>query len=267
MGKNGIPSIVFAVFCCILSAYVVSGAPVHEAESNQALARTTLEEYLSQCWKNFVASMSTGIPDMNIPTFDPWIGNGDFPFQVQESSIALRLEANATYVQSLGFSSVQIPVFVEDPVSASHNISLMLPDLNIQGTYYAMGTHHYFYPIIGSGQFDIILRDIRSNGTTNVLVNDNVISLTLVNLQPLMYGSAASSYSGLSVSGVIGSDANYQLIVNSLTEMLWQQVEVQLRQQLSVSVTDYLNAQLVGFQPSGDLRKKMILKEISKVLV
>lgn len=49
----------------------------------------------------------------------------------------------------------------------------------------------------------------------------------------------------MQVSGMIGSDANYQLIVNSLTEMLWQQVEVQLRQQLSVSVTDYLNAQLV----------------------
>ena len=44
---------------------------------------------------------------------------------------------------------------------------------------------------------------------------------------------------------MIGSDSNYQLIVNSLTEMLWQQVEEQLRLELSVSVTDYLNAQLV----------------------
>lgn len=73
---------------------------------------------------------------------------------------------------------------------------------------------------------------------------------------------------------MIGSDANYQYIVNSLTEMLWEQVEEQLRTELSVSVTDYLNAQLVvridvnliiifreirvclkGFQPSGDRKK------------
>ena len=73
---------------------------------------------------------------------------------------------------------------------------------------------------------------------------------------------------------MIGSDANYQSIVNSLTEILWQQVEEQLRTELSVSVTDYLNAQLEvrkkdylikivreirvnlkGFQPSGDRRK------------
>lgn len=49
-----------------------------------------------KCWESFVSSMSTGIPDMNIPTFDPWIGNGDFPFQVTDNSISLRLEANAT---------------------------------------------------------------------------------------------------------------------------------------------------------------------------
>ncbi len=33
---------------------------------------------------------------MNIPTFDPWFSNDSFPFRMQDSSIALRADVNAT---------------------------------------------------------------------------------------------------------------------------------------------------------------------------
>lgn len=40
--------------------------------------------------------MSTGIPEFNIPAFDPWVSEDHFPFRMQDSNMALRADVNAT---------------------------------------------------------------------------------------------------------------------------------------------------------------------------
>ena len=100
-----------------------------------------------------------------------------------------------------------------------------------------------------------------------------VYSLTTLELTPLLYGSAAKEYFGLSVmtlfcpkysvfikkfetvylwTQISGSDLYPGVsddIFDLLTEMLWSQVEVELRMQLSESLTQYLNDELLVFTP------------------
>ena len=45
--------------------------------------------------RNFTIMISTGIPSMNIPAFDPWKAEGEFPYQVQDSYLILKLSGNA----------------------------------------------------------------------------------------------------------------------------------------------------------------------------
>ena len=45
---------------------------------------------------DFVNAMSTGIPELDIPAFDPWTSNNSFPFPVQEETTILRADVNAT---------------------------------------------------------------------------------------------------------------------------------------------------------------------------
>lgn len=71
-------------------------------------------------------------------------------------------------VESLGFSSVQISSYQEQGNSL-YNVSLTLPDLDISGIYSAVGSHHYFYPIVGYGPFALTLRKVWSTGTTTLL--------------------------------------------------------------------------------------------------
>lgn len=73
-------------------------------------------------------------------------------------------------VTSLGFSSVEIPA-VHDNGNWNYNISLTLSDLKLSGIYSAVGSHHYFYPIVGDGPFDITLLDVSSSGTTTLMLN------------------------------------------------------------------------------------------------
>lgn len=44
----------------------------------------------------FVASMGTGIPDLNIPAFDPWITDDNFPSEARDNEIQLIADINAT---------------------------------------------------------------------------------------------------------------------------------------------------------------------------
>ncbi|KAI9553060.1 hypothetical protein GHT06_020950 [Daphnia sinensis] len=218
------------------------------------IARSTLEDYVKQCWQDFVDLMDNGVPGLNIPTFDPWFANDSFPFRMQDGEIVLRADVNATNVTSLGFSSVQVPVVYE--TSESHyNVSLSLPDLKISGLYTIIGSHHYFYPIVGNGPFDMTLLDVTSNGTTAVLFDGTVYSLTKLELTPLIYGSATSEFYGLSITDTDTTSQTYIEIVHMMTELLWSHVEEELRLQLSDSITQYLNDQLLDFQPSSMLRQ------------
>ncbi|KAK4014771.1 hypothetical protein OUZ56_027279 [Daphnia magna] len=214
------------------------------------LAKSTLEDYVKQCWQDFIDLMDNGVPGLNIPTFDPWFANNSFPFRMQDGEIVLRADVNATNVTSLGFSSVQVPAVYE--TSESHyNVSLSLPDLKISGLYTIIGSHHYFYPIVGNGPFDMTLLDVSSSGTTAVLFDGMVYSLTKLQLTPLKYGSATSEFYGLSISDMDSTSETYIEIVHMMTELLWSHVEKELRLQLSDSITQYLNDQLLDFQPSS----------------
>ena len=44
----------------------------------------------------FVASMGTGVPELDIPAFDPWITDENFPSEVRDNSIQLIADVNAT---------------------------------------------------------------------------------------------------------------------------------------------------------------------------
>ncbi|XP_046455109.1 uncharacterized protein LOC124202749 [Daphnia pulex] len=219
------------------------------------MAKTSLEEYLEQCWNDFVDLMDNGIPGLNIPTFDPWFSNDSFPFRMQDSDIVLRADVNATNVTSLGFSSVEIPA-VYDNGNGHFNISLTLSDLKINGLYSVVGSHHYFYPIVGNGPFDMMMMDVYSSGTATLMYNGTVYSLTKLELTPLLYGSATAEFFSLSISGTDSTSVTYTQIVNLMTELLWFQVEEELRLQLSVSITEYLNNQLLEFKPSSFLQKQ-----------
>ena len=65
---------------------------------------------------------------------------------------------------------MEIPA-VYDNGNWNYNISLTLSDLKLSGIYSAVGSHHYFYPIVGDGPFDITLLDVSSSGTTTLMLN------------------------------------------------------------------------------------------------
>jgi len=52
----------------------------------------------------------------------------------------------------------------------TYNIEIALPDLFVKGIYSAVGTHHYFYPVVGAGSFDITLFDVSTTGITTLIL-------------------------------------------------------------------------------------------------
>ena len=105
---------------------------------------------------DFVNAMAVGIPELDIPAFDPWTSNNSFPFPVQDNTIVLRADVNATYyfytrtyikfhifsfvlsfrkVESIGFSSANITSHDINADGFTYDISIALPDLNLKGNY------------------------------------------------------------------------------------------------------------------------------------
>ena len=58
---------------------------------------------------------------------------------------------------------------MQDNGNWHYNISLTLTNLKINGLYSVVGSHHYFYPIVGNGPFDMTLLDVYSSGTTTLM--------------------------------------------------------------------------------------------------
>ena len=71
-------------------------------------------------------------------------------------------------VQSVGFSSVQVPTLDLDTVSSTYNISFFVPSLDMNGSYDCSGSYSLFLPIFGSGQFRITLYNVSGHGSATV---------------------------------------------------------------------------------------------------
>jgi len=73
-------------------------------------------------------------------------------------------------VESVGFSSANITSAELNASDKTYNISIALPDLFVKGMYSLVGTHHYFYPVVGAGPFDIKLFDVSTTGITTLVL-------------------------------------------------------------------------------------------------
>jgi len=206
---------------------------------NVASIATDLAEFLYDCWNNFVRMMSTGIPNLKIPAFDPWYSK-NIPFQFQDSDLKASASFNATNVESAGFSSVTI---IQQELD-SLNYYMNLSRLTIRGKYDVTGNYHYFFPVAGYGSFVIYLNDVIGRMNTTVYPNPGKSNLSLVSvvLDSFSYSTFSPEFENLSGFGADISNRNRFAI--ALSKTLWPIIDEQIRTQLSVSLTEYFNNQL-----------------------
>jgi len=233
-------SVTFLVMVALLqNGYCKPSAQLKESSRDVRSIATDLAGFLAECWNNFVQKMSTGIPNLEIPIFDPWLSNS-IPFQLQDSDLKASATFNSTSVESAGFSdATMIPQQQNDL-----NYLINLSRLTIRGKYDVSGNYHYLFPVYGYGSFEILLHDVIGimNTTVYSTYGKSDQCLVTITLDSFSYKMFSSSFDNLSGFGT--DTATRSKFIVAMTKTLWPIIDEQMRSQLSVSLTEYYNDQL-----------------------
>jgi hypothetical protein len=52
--------------------------------------------------------------------------------------------------------------------------------------YSVVGTHHYFYPVVGAGSFDITLFDVSTTGITTLVLTGKLNFMSYLYIQAVL---------------------------------------------------------------------------------
>jgi len=236
-------------FHCYLVVFLLVTVQFHTIDCQQGALQkefhrdvvSDLATFLFDCWNNFVPMMSTGIPNLKIPILDPWHSK-TIPFQIQDSDLKASASFNSSSVDSVGLSdATMIPQQRND----LDNV-IKLSHMTIRGKYDVSGSYHYLFPVYGYGSFEIQLHDVV--GTMNITVNSSSKELIFVKaiLDSFTYSTFSSSFDNLSGFGT--DTATRSKFIVTMTRTLWPIIDEQIRNQLSISLTEYYNDRLHNSQ-------------------
>lgn len=232
-----------AVECMLLSFSVAaSGNDLEAGERFRRQADDSLSIYLGQVLESFKQQMTTGCADLNIPILDP-LKIADF--NVDEDTGLTSIRATFFNVEIRGLSSFIVNHVRVNLENLRLDLSLLVPNLQVEGQYQLDGRAVGILPLSGNGAFWVVAVQLVASGFALLQVNSkDHLDLQNLNLDLDVF-DIELNFDNLLGGGAIGEVANN--VASALSKGTFGLIKPRILASLESSLRNKLNDELRHF--------------------
>ncbi|GAB6032095.1 hypothetical protein CHUAL_010459 [Chamberlinius hualienensis] len=239
-----------AVECMVLSLSIAATNDDPSAGDRfRRQANESVSQYLRQVLEGFRRQMNTGVPELRIPVLDPLqIVDFNLDEGILKGGITV-IRASFSEVNIKGLSQFIIRHLLVNLETLRLDLTLIVPNLHVEGVYELDGKAVGFVPLSGHGPFWVAALELVATGYASLRINsEDHLDLQKLNID-LNVDKIGLNFDNLLGGGTIGEVANN--VASALSKGTFDRIKPRIVANLESSLRNKLNDELRHFDAIG----------------
>jgi len=220
---------------------ISSSSPLPLADFAAAV-NSTIAEYVVNLLDGLPEQLQRGNSELNIPIMDPMQLNR-FNYTLNNAPIGFAMDIKFNNVVVSGLSRYQVESALADPnITDKVQLKFTIPSIKMNGRYSMSGNLFAVFPLISTGEFDLISNNLILSGEGVLGMEDNGLQMVELNLKSNEAKTKTNFRENGPQQGQFSGVASE--LLGALGPQIFQTATPLIQQQFTNSIKTWLNTRL-----------------------